>query len=430
MYDVIIIGAGAAGMMAAIHAAGNGAKVLVLEKNEKAGKKIYITGKGRCNVTNAAPMEEVLANVNTNPRFLYGSFAYCTNQAVCELLEAHGLELKIERGNRVFPVSDHSSDVIGTLIRAMNRLGVKLRLNSEVKEILYQPLEQHEPKDPKQRIRAVRLADGSVLETKTVLLASGGLSYPATGSTGDGHRFAKESGLAVTACYPSLVPLEVKEAWIGELQGLSLKNITATFSVNGKPVYSGLGELMFTHFGITGPLVLSASALLTDQCTAANEVRCEIDMKPALTEKQLDERVLRDFAAVPNKQLKNALDKLLPQKMIPLMIRRAGLSGELCIHEITKEQRKALVQTIKCFSLEISKTRGFKEAVITKGGISVKEVNPKTLEVKSIRGLYVAGELLDLDAMTGGYNLQIAWSTGALAGFHAARAALADVRKR
>lgn len=428
MYDVIIIGAGAAGMMAAIHAAKNGAKVLVLEKNEKAGKKIYITGKGRCNVTNAAAMEEVLANVNTNPRFLYGSFAYCSNQDVCELLKAHGLELKIERGQRVFPLSDHSSDVIGTLIRSMNRLGVELRLNSEVKELLYEPLTPERPKNPPKRIKAVRLTNGTCIEAKTVLIATGGLSYPATGSTGDGQRLAREAGMAVTDCYPSLVPLEVKEGWIGELQGLSLKNITAAFSVNGKLLYSGLGELMFTHFGITGPLVLSASALLTDKFTAGNELHCEIDLKPALTEKQLDERVLRDFAAVPNKQLKNALDKLLPQKLIPVMIRQAGLSGELCINEMTKEERKALVRTIKGLTLCLKGTRGFKEAVITKGGISVKEVNPKTMEAKQIRGLYFAGEVLDLDAMTGGYNLQIAWSTGALAGFRAAQDAMTDGR--
>ncbi len=409
MYDVIIIGAGAAGMMAAIHAARQQARVLVLEKNEKAGKKIYITGKGRCNITNAAPMDEILAKVNSNPRFLYGSFAYCTNRDVCELLEEHGLELKTERGYRVFPASDHSSDVIGTLVRAMNRLGVELRLRMPVAGLICR----------NDRVCGVRLSDGSVLEAASVIIATGGLSYPATGSTGDGLDFARRAGLNVTDCYPSLVPLESDEGWIGELQGLSLKNITADFYKNGKKLYSGLGELMFTHFGITGPLVLSASALLTTALAKREPLYCEIDLKPALSEKQLDERVLRDFSAVMNKQLKNALDKLLPQKLIPVIIRVAGLSGEISVHQLTKEQRKALIRTIKGLRLRLTATRGFKEAVITKGGINVKEINPKTLEVKKIKGLYAAGEVLDLDAMTGGYNLQIAWSTGALAGYHA-----------
>ncbi len=411
MSRIIVIGGGAAGMMAAVAAAENGGQVLLFEKNEKLGKKVYITGKGRCNLTNACDMESLFGNVVTNGKFLYSAFYGFDNQAVIRFFEEAGCKTKIERGERVFPVSDHSSDVIAALHRQMKGLGVDIRLNTAVKTLVTE----------EDRVIGVVTQDGETEHAEAVIVAAGGLSYPVTGSTGDGYRMAEEKGHSTKPCYPSLVPLIVKEDWCKELQGLSLKNVTAALCQNGKKVfYEGFGEMLFTHFGVSGPLILSASSYYTGRKSKEN-ISLYLDLKPALSEEQLDKRVLRDFEENKNKQFRNSLGSLFPAKMIPVIIRLSGIDGEKKIHEVTKEERFRFVHLIKHIEMTITGTREFQEAIITKGGISVKEVNPSTMESKLVKGLYFAGEVLDVDALTGGFNLQIAWSTGYLAGSSAAK---------
>ncbi len=411
MNKVIIIGGGAAGMMAAIAAADTGAQVTLYEKNEKLGKKLFITGKGRCNVTNAGDMENLFANVMTNEKFLYSAFYTYDNQAVMDFLEKAGCPLKAERGDRVFPVSDHSSDVIAAFQRELRKRDVSIELNCGVKEILVEETEETS------RVIGVLLSNGKKVMADRVIIATGGISYASTGSTGDGYRFAENSGHKVTECKPSLVPFNIKESWCKDAMGVSLKNVSLRLVCGKKELYNGFGEMLITHFGISGPLVLSASSYYVSK--AKGETKCYIDLKPALTMEQLDKRVLRDFEESKNKQFKNALNHLFPVKLIPVMIELSGIHPDKKVNEITKEERKAFVELIKAVPLTIAGVRDFKEAIITKGGVSVKEVNPSTMESKKVSGLYFAGEVLDLDALTGGYNLQIAWSTGYLAGVSA-----------
>lgn len=405
MSEVIVIGGGPAGMFAALFAARNGHKVTLIEKNEKLGKKLYITGKGRCNITNAGDMEDLFDHVVSNPKFLYSAFYSFDNQMVISFFEEHGLSTKVERGNRVFPVSDHSSDVIAALQRALISQKVEILLYTKVERLLVE----------EECIKGVVLSNKKELYADAVIVATGGLSYPTTGSTGDGYRFAEESGHRIKNTTPSLVPFEVKENWCRDLQGLSLKNIRIAIKKEKKTVYDDFGEMLFTHFGVSGPVILSASAAIRPE-EIEKGLSLFIDLKPALDEDTLDKRVLKDFEEAKNKQFKNAVPHLFPAKLIPVMIELSGIDPDKKVNEISKEERKAFVHLIKNLELTITGTRGFKEAIITKGGVSVKDVNPSTMESKLIRGLHFCGEVLDLDAYTGGYNLQIAWSTGYLAG--------------
>lgn len=410
MSHVIVVGGGAAGMFAAIAAAKNGHQVTLYEKNEKLGKKIFITGKGRCNITNAADMEELFDAVVTNSKFLYSSFYGYTNQNVIDFFEDAGVPVKIERGNRVFPISDHSSDVIRALEREMKKVGVKVCLNTEVKSV----------EAEKGKFNKMVLKDTTTQTADACIVATGGLSYRSTGSTGDGFRFAENVGHKVTQCFPSLVPMETKEPWICELQGLSLRNVEAKILDGKKELYKDFGEMLFTHFGVSGPLIISASSYVgkkfMDKNGQKKELTLEIDLKPALTEEQLDQRVLRDFEENHNRQFKNAITKLFPTKLIPVMLELSGIDPEKKVNSIEKEERKQFVHLIKHFRMTLTGLRDYPEAIITKGGVNVKEIDPGTMESKLVKGLYFAGEVLDLDALTGGFNLQIAWSTGYAAG--------------
>lgn len=405
MSKVLIIGGGAAGMMAAITAAGNGHDVYVFEKNEKLGKKIFITGKGRCNVTNAGTMEELFASVVSNPKFLYSAFYGFNNEQTMDFFEKLGVRLKIERGNRVFPVSDHSSDIIRGLEKEMERLGVKIFLNSEVSELNINA----------GKIAGIFLKNGKKFSAEALIVATGGISYASTGSTGDGYRFAENSGHRLVECLPSLVPMEVKEWYAKELQGLSLKNVTAAIYDGKKKLYEEFGEMLFTHYGVSGPIIISASSYIGKKLQK-KELKLVIDLKPALDPDQLDQRILRDFEENKNRQFKNSADRLFPAKLTPIMIELSGISPEKRVHDITREERRHFVELIKNFEMTLTGLRGYNEAIITKGGVSVKDIDPGTMESKRVKGLYFAGEVLDLDALTGGYNLQIAWSTGYAAG--------------
>ncbi|MBO5524672.1 MAG: NAD(P)/FAD-dependent oxidoreductase [Roseburia sp.] len=415
MSKIIIIGGGPAGMFAAIAAAeaDDGAgenEVLLLEKNEKLGKKLYITGKGRCNITNASDMEVLFSNVVTNAKFLYSAFYACDNQRVIDFFEKNGLNTKVERGNRVFPVSDHSSDVIATLQKVLKEKKVKVMLHTEVKSLL---CENAFP--PMEYITGVELMDGTRLPADKVIVATGGFSYQTTGSTGDGYRFARELGHTVTDIRPSLVPFYTVEPYVTQLQGLSLKNVEVRIYDGKKLLYDEFGEMLFTHFGVSGPLLLSASAALKPKFTE-KKLSMTVDLKPALSEEQLDKRLLREFEEAKNKQFKNSIGGLFPAKMVPVMLELSGIEPEKKVNEITREERLSFVKLIKAFPMTLNGLRDFNEAIITKGGVKVKEVNPSTMESKLVKNLYFCGEVLDLDAMTGGYNLQIAWSTGYLAG--------------
>ena len=427
MSKVIVIGGGPAGMFAAYFAAKNGHKVTLLEQNEKLGKKLYITGKGRCNITNASDMENLFQNVCSNRKFLYSAFYSYTNDQVVDFFETHGLSTKVERGNRVFPVSDHSSDVIAALTRALKEVGVEIRLYTKVKKLLSEEYVDEEGNTVvaekksgilKQQIKGVILEDKSILEADAVVLATGGISYPSTGATGDGYRFAEQLHHKIVEPSPSLVPFEVEEPWVTEMQGLALKNVAITIMREGKKIYEDFGEMLFTHFGVSGPMILSASASIKPEYFKdfVHEIKLYIDLKPALEKEQLDKRILKDFEEAKNKQYKNSIQKLLPSKMIPIIIELSGIDPDKKVNEITKEERLKLVDLLKALPMTVIGLRGWNEAIITKGGVSVKQVNPSTMESKLVNGLYFAGELLDLDAMTGGYNLQIAWSTGYLAG--------------
>lgn len=404
MSNVIVIGGGAAGMMAAIGASMAGHKVSLYEKNEKLGKKIYITGKGRCNVTNACETEELFQKIVTNSKFMYSAIYTYDNNMVQAFFEENGCPLKIERGNRVFPVSDKSYDVINALEYKMKELGVDIYLNRPVSDIIVVD----------NQVKGVVIADKKIM-SDSVIIATGGYSYPTTGSTGEGHTMAKKAGHKITKCVPALVPFNTKEEWVKELQGLSLRNVNVNILDNGKSIYEDFGELLFTHFGVSGPTVLSASSYVID-IIRTRELELVIDLKPALTEQVLDERILRDFEENKNRKFSNSLDKLLPKSIIPVIIERSGIDADKKVNEIKKEERKNLVKLIKHFNLTLTGLRGFNEAIITHGGVEVKEVDPGTMESKLIKNLHFAGEILDVDAVTGGYNLQIAWSTGFLAG--------------
>ena len=439
MTDVIVVGGGAAGMMAAIAAADSGKRVCLIEKNEKLGKKLFITGKGRCNVTNAGDMDTFFANIRINSKFLYSAFYEYDNRAVMDFLEQAGCPLKTERGERVFPRSDHSSDVIAAFQRELKKRGVRILLNTKVLELVLEECgsdgqteseaegesEKAGKESPRRRMAGVRLSDGSVLRAERCIVCTGGLSYPSTGSTGDGYRFARETGHGVRECVPGLVPFRIREEWCGRLMGLSLKNVSLFMISGEREIYQGFGEMLFTHFGISGPLALSASSFYGQSGKGRSgrrksgddgETKLYLDLKPALDPEQLDKRLLRDFEENKNKQFKNSLGKLFPAKLIPVMTELSGIDPEKKGNEISREERRQFGALIKHLPMTATGLRGFEEAIITRGGVDVKDINPSTMESKKVRGLYFAGEVLDLDAMTGGFNLQIAWSTGHLAG--------------
>ena len=396
-------------MMAAYAAAESGHAVTLLEQNEKLGKKLFITGKGRCNLTNASDMEQLFANVVSNRKFLYSAFYSYDNEQVISFFESHGMPTKTERGNRVFPVSDHSSDVIAALSAALREQHVEVFLHTKVKRLLL------EKRDEEKRVTGVELADHTKMHADAVIVATGGISYPSTGATGDGYRMAEESGHKMVSPTPALVPMEMKEPWVRDLQGLSLRNVRMSVTRGKKKLYEDFGEMLFTHFGVSGPLVLSASGCIPAKAFD-QELSMTIDLKPALDVEQLDHRILREFDEMKNKQFKNSLGHLLPAKMIPVMIALSGIDPDTKVNEISREQRQNLLHLFKNMPLTITGLRDFKEAIITKGGVSVKDINPSTMESKLVQGLYFCGEVLDLDALTGGYNLQIALSTGHLAG--------------
>lgn len=405
MKKVIVVGGGPAGMMAALSAAENGHSVILLEKNEKLGKKLFITGKGRCNITNAGDMDALFENVVTNPKFLYSSFYAYDNFRVIDFFETHGVKTKTERGNRVFPVSDHSSDVITALSRALKRAGVLVKLHTKVTGLWIEG----------GTVLGVVLEKGKKISADAVVLATGGCSYQSTGSDGDGYTFAENCGHTVTERRPSLAPLTAKESYVKELQGLSLKNVKVTVKKQKKVLYEAFGEMLFTHFGVSGPLILSASSLVGKELENG-ELAMRIDLKPALSAEQLDRRILRDFDANKNRAFKNAIQGLLPGKMLQAIPALSGISPDKKVNEITKEERGRLTALLKAFPVTLNGMRGFDEAIITQGGVSVKEINASTMESKRVLGLYFAGEMIDVDALTGGFNLQIAWSTGFLAG--------------
>lgn len=426
MKHVIVIGAGAAGMMAAIAAADSGAEVTLIEKNEKAGKKLFITGKGRCNVTNACDTEDLFANVCTNEKFLYSAFYTFDNKAIMDFLEKAGCRLKIERGDRVFPVSDHSSDVISAFLREISKRNIKIIYRTIVEEILTETENEVQTQEGKagkkadKRVCGVMLSDGKRLQADSVIVCTGGKSYPTTGSDGSGYRMAEDTGHRVVEPTPALVPLNCSEEWCRNLMGLSLRNVSLTLVKGKKELYTGFGEMLFTHFGITGPLVLSASSYYVKYKDKGQEpAYVYIDLKPALDMQQLDKRLLRDFEENKNKQFKNALGGLFPAKLIPVMVTLSGIHPEKKVNEISKAERQGFAELIKKLPLRVTEARSFAEAIITQGGVSVKDVNPSTMESKKVNRLFFAGEVLDLDAMTGGFNLQIAWSTGYLAGQNA-----------
>lgn len=404
--EVIVVGGGAAGMLSAIFAARKGKRVVLLEKNDKLGKKLFITGKGRCNITNACDIEDLFQNVITNSKFLYGPFYSFSNYSAIDFFEELGLKTKVERGNRVFPLSDKSSDVIQALTQELKKLRVDIRFLSEVGEVLIE----------KEKVVGVKLSSKEVIKSEQVIIATGGLSYQLTGSTGDGYRFAKAMGHSVTGLYPCLVPMNVVEKETAKaLQGVSLKNIHVTITANNQKIFSDFGEMVFTHYGVSGPLILSGSSHLIPHMKG-KEIILSIDLKPALSMEQLDSRILRDFDEFSKKQYKNALDQLLPRKLIPVIISMSEIDPEKKVNLITKEERMRLLNLLKDFRFRISSLRDYNEAVITRGGIQVKEVNPATMESKLVSGVYFAGEVLDLDGVTGGFNLQIAWSTAYVAG--------------
>ena len=401
-------------MMAAVSAAETGHSVLLLEKNEKLGKKIYITGKGRCNFTNACDREEFLSNIVSNPRFFYSAFHAFSNEDAMAFFEANGMPVKVERGNRAFPVSDHASDVTAALAGAMKRLGVTVRLHAEVTEIVTEAYTENSGKNAyKARVTGVRMKHGETVPCDVLIVATGGLSYPTTGSTGDGYRFAKEAGHTLTRRIPSLVSLTAKETFCAELSGLSLRNIGVRFEKDGKTLYEDFGELLFTHKGVSGPVVLSATGACGDSLTGSTLF---IDLKPALSEEKLDERLVRELRYATGKQMKNIAGTLVPASLVTPLLVAAGISPEEKGANLTREARQALLKTLKGLAVTITGMGGYNEAVVTKGGVNVREINPSTMESRIVKGLRFAGEVLDLDAMTGGFNLQIAWSTGYLAG--------------
>ncbi len=401
---VAVIGGGPAGMMAAGMAASCGHRVTIFEKNDRLGKKLLITGKGRCNITHAGDVEDLLHNIPGNASFLYSAFYGLDSEATRQFFHNLGLPTVVERGNRVFPQSGKAADVLEALQRFLNREGVAIRYGADIVQL--------DTNDG--TVTGVIDQKGNRYKAQAVIIATGGLSYPTTGSTGEGYTLAKTVGHSVTPLHPSLVPLIAAESWVKELQGLSLRNVGLTVKVAGKKVYEDFGEMLFTHFGLSGPVVLSASRAVLDKLNQRPVF--SFDLKPALTEKQLDTRLLRDFEKYKNKDFINSLDELLPQKLIPVVVSRLGIDPRQKVHLITKAQRKEFLQLLKAFDVTVTGTRGFKEAVITAGGVQVDEIRPNNMASKLVQGLYFAGEVLDVDGYTGGFNLQIAFSTGYLAG--------------
>ena len=403
--NTIVVGGGAAGMMAAITAARNNDNVTLLEKNEKLGKKVYITGKGRCNLTNACDDETFFESVISNPKFLYSAYYGFNSYACMDFFESIGLKIKTERGNRVFPLSDHSSDVISALTRELKKLQVKICLNTKVTNIIT---------NENNECTGIKTTNDYIPADK-IILATGGKSYPLCGADGDTWKFAGELNINTKEAEPSLVPFVTKEDFVKELQGLSLKNVSVNLLNSGKKIYSGFGEMLFTHFGVSGPLILTASTHVKERDYSDN-LKLYIDLKPAMSEKELDERILRDFKENSNKQFINSLSGLLPSKLIPVIVKLSKIDARKQVNIISKEERLRLVSLLKRLELTVIGNRGFNEAIITRGGICVKDINPSTMESKKYKGLFFAGEMIDVDALTGGFNLQIAWSTGFLAG--------------
>ena len=413
--EVVVIGGGPAGMMAAITSAKNGNNVTLLEKNKSLGKKLLITGKGRCNITSSLPMDEFIKNTPGNGMFLYSAYNNFTNQDIIKFLNEQGLKVKEERGNRIFPVTDKSKDVLDCFEKKLKSLNVKIMYNTQVTDVLI---------NENNEVTGVKLKNQKIINAKKIILATGGKSYPLTGSTGDGYEILKKLGHTITPIKPSLVPLETYEKDLHySLQGLSLRNVKIKFidTRKNKEIYEDFGEMLFTHFGVSGPTILSGSAHLVrykkiDDLLQEKNIKLIIDLKPALTEEKLNERILRDFEEEKNKSFKNSLDKLLPQKLIPVIVEYSNINPEKQVNSITKQERIKLVKILKGFEVTIKKFRKIDDAIITSGGVSIKEVNPKTMESKKIKGLYLAGEILDVDSYTGGFNLQIAYSTGYVAG--------------
>ncbi len=413
---VIVVGGGAAGIMAAITSAGCGNKVTILEKMEDLGKKLLITGKGRCNITNSADMEEFMKNIPENAKFLYSAFNQFNNKDIVNFLNEQGVATKVERGERVFPVSDKAQDVLKAFKKKLRELNVNIKSNFKVQRILIQ--DGH--------VIGVEGENKEIVNADKIILTTGGKSYPVTGSTGDGYKMAEEVGHTVTKIKPSLVPLTCSNnsaSLCRKMQGLSLRNVAIKIKNDDKVIYEDFGEMLFTHFGVSGPIILSASAVLVrykniEELLKQNKIKIYIDLKPALDEEKLDSRILRDFKECNNKQIKNSFEKLLPRKMIEPFIEVLNINPEKKVNEVTKEERRKIVNTLKNFELTVNGFRGIEEAIITSGGINIKEINPKTMESKIVEGLYFAGEIIDVDAFTGGFNLQIAWSTGYVAGLN------------
>lgn len=405
-WDVIVIGGGAAGMMAAGIAAHNGHHVLLIERNDRLGKKLFLTGKGRCNLTNASSLDCFMENIPRNPKFLYSAFNTFFNKDLMNFFEERGLKLKIERGSRVFPSSDKSSDVIKVLEHYIKEKKVKTVLNQRVKELVI-----HE-----NNIMGLITHSGKKYDSSKIIIATGGASYTLTGSTGDGYLLARQAGHKIIEPEPSLVPVETNEKWVLGLQGLSLKNVNLSLFVEEKKVHEEFGEMLFTHFGISGPIVLTLSWYIKNNLYKKDKLYLSLDLKPALENEVLDKRLQRDFAKYSKRQFKNALDELLPQRLIPIIITFSKIDKEKYVNQITKPERESLVKLLKDIRMTVKGLRPIDEAIITSGGVSVKEINPSTMESKIIKGLYFAGEVIDVDALTGGFNLQIAFSTGYLAG--------------